>query len=102
MQKSQRLTVRSHNIQFLEALASQMGIDDLSEALNYLLLDCKGLGYVFGSKPAPQPQQPQIPIGYAFDPSTFDSCVAPIPEVQRNYQEIDPIIARFANLIEEF
>lgn len=96
--KSQRLTIRSHNIQFLETLASQMGISDLSEVINYLLLDCKGLNYQFGNKPAPQSQQ--APIGYSFDPSTFESA-APIPQQNQNYSE-DPIITRFASLIEEF
>ncbi len=91
--KSQRLTIRAHNIEFLKTLALQMGIADLSEALNYLLLDCKGLGYNFGSKPQPQPQQPQpqTPIGYSFDTSTFEKA-APIPEIERNY--IDPTIQR--------
>ena len=91
-QKSQRLTIRVHNIEFLKTLALQMGIVDLSEALNYLLLDCKGLGYAFGNKPAPTlPQQPQAPIGYAFDTTTFEK-TAPIQEIERNY--IDPTIQR--------
>lgn len=100
MSKSQRLTIRPHNIQFLQILAAQMGISDLSEALNYLLLDCKGLGYTFGNKPQPQPQPLQAPIGYSFDATTFEK-VTPIQEADRNYSE-DPIIARLSSLIEEF
>ena len=87
--KSQRITIRAHNIQFLEALAAQMGLNDLSEALNYLLLDCKGLGYSFGAKPAPQPQQ--APIGYSFDSSIFEPGFAPIPD---NLNAVDPTIQR--------
>lgn len=95
MSKSQRLTIKSHNIAYLQSLAYQMGLNDLSEVLNYLLLDCKGLGYSFGNKPQPQPQQASM--GYSFEP-TF----TPIQENIQNYTEQDPIIARFASLIEEF
>ena len=94
-----RISIKKHNQVYLQKLASDMGIDDISEALNYLLLDVKGLGYSFGSKPAPSPQQTQI--GYHFDPSTFE-VAAPIQECDRNYQEKDPIIARMSQLIEEF
>jgi hypothetical protein len=102
MAKSQRLTIRAHNIEFLKTLALQMGIGDLSEVINYLILDAKGLGYTFGNKPAQQPQQPQqAPIGYThFDTNTFEKA-APIPEHDRNYSQ-DPIIARMASLIEDF
>lgn len=103
---AKRITVRAHNVQFLESLAIQMGVSDITEVLNYLLLDCKGLGYSFGNKPAPQPQQQQAPIGYTtFDPTTFEPAFSPTPERdcnERNYQEIDPIIARMSQLIEEF
>lgn len=87
-QKSRRLTVRVHNIQFLEKIAYQMGITNLSEALNYILLDCKGLGYSFGNKPQPQPLV-QAPIG--FDPGTFEITVP----AQENIQNaVDPVIER--------
>lgn len=99
---AKRITVRAHNVEFLESLAIQMGISDITEVLNYLLLDCKGLGYSFGNKPAPQPQQPQAPIGYTtFEPATFE----PAPERdrnERNHIEVDPVIARMSQLIEEF
>ncbi|MBW4607211.1 MAG: hypothetical protein KME22_08295 [Hassallia sp. WJT32-NPBG1] len=115
MQKSQRLTIKPHNIAYLQTLAYQMGLENLSEVVNYLLLDVKGLNYTFGSKPAPQPQT--TPIGYGFDTATFEP-VAPIQECDtvgalrdgalapagsdRNHLEVDPIIARMASLIEEF
>jgi hypothetical protein len=76
-----------------------MGLNDLSEVVNYLLLDVKGLNYTFGSKPAPSPQR--VPIGYSFDASTFE-VATPSQECDRNYQEQDPIIARMSQLIEEF
>jgi hypothetical protein len=87
--KSQRLTIKPHNIEFLKRLGAQMGITDLSEALNYLLLDVKGLNYRFGDKPTSQPQQ--APIGYAFDTSTFEPAFAPIPN---NQNAVDPTIQR--------
>lgn len=97
--KSQRLTIRAHNIEFLKILAVQMGISDLSEVINYLLLDCKGLGYSFGNKPIPQSAQ-SAPIG--FEP--FQPAFTPNRDVdrnERNYSE-DPIIARMSQLIEDF
>jgi len=92
-----RLSIKKHNQAYLQELALQMGVSDISEVINYLLLDVKGLGYSFGNKPAPQSQQPQAPIGYSFEPA-----FTPIQENIQNYTEIDPIIAKFASLIEEF
>ena len=91
MPKSQRLTIKPHNIAYLQSLALQMGITDLSEALNYLLLDVKGLNYRFGDKPTLQPQPTQTPIGYNFDPITFEPAFAPI---QDNQNVTDPTIQR--------
>lgn len=90
-----RLSIKKHNQAYLESLASQMGISDISEVLNYLLLDIKGLGYSFGSKPAPQPIT-QTPIGYTFEPAFTPQ------ENTQNFAETDPIIARMSQLIEEF
>lgn len=95
MPKSQRITIKPHNIAYLQSLASQMGLNDLREVLNYLLLDVKGLNYQFGDKPVPKPIT-QAPIGYTFEP-TF----TPLENTQ-NFTEIDPIIARMSQLIEEF
>ena len=93
-----RISIKKHNQVYLESLALQMGITDISEVLNYLLLDIKGLNYQFGNKPQPQPRQ--APIGYTFDASTFEPAFTPVRECDRN--SIDPIIARMASLIEEF
>lgn len=98
--KSTRITVKRHNIEFLKTIGQQMGITDIAEVLNYLLLDIKGLNYRYGDKPQPQLQPIQAPIGYTFDTSAFEKA-APIPDVDRNYEETDPIIARMASLIEE-
>lgn len=97
--KSQRITVNGRNLQFLQNLAEQMDETDLTATLSYLLTDVRCLGYQIGQKPQPQPLQ--APLGYSFDTSTFEK-VAPIPDVDRNYQETDPIISRLANLLEEF
>lgn len=93
--KSQRITIKPHNIAYLQSLASEMGLNDLREVLNYLLLDVKGLNYRFGNKPAPQPIT-QAPIGYTFEPA-----FTPQSNTQ-NLAETDPIIARMSQLIEEF
>jgi len=103
MPKSQRLTIKPHNIEFLRAIAAQMEVEDLSEVLNYLILDIKGLGYKFGDKPAPTPRQ--APIGYSFDTSTFEPSFSLKNDTDRNernyqessdrtYLEIDPTIQR--------
>jgi hypothetical protein len=98
--KSQRITVSGRNLQFLQQLSQDMDENSLTEVLSYLLTDIRLLNYQIGNKPAPTPQQPQqASLGYSFDPSTFEHST---PDINRNYQEIDPIIARFATLIEEF
>lgn len=85
-----RLSIKKHNQVYLESLASQMGITDISEVLNYLLLDIKGLNYQFGNKPQPQSQSQQAPIGYIFEPAF----TPPIQENHRNHVEVDPTIQR--------
>lgn len=99
MNKSKRISVSGRNLQFLQQLSHDMDESNLTEVLSYLLTDVRLLNYQIGNKPQPQPQQ--APLGYAFDTSTFEKTV-PIPDVDRNYQETDPIISRLANLIEEF
>jgi hypothetical protein len=90
-----RISIKKHNQAYLQSLAKEMQIEDLGEALNYILVNIRGLGWRYGDVPQPQPQQPiPQPIGYTFEKA------APIPEVDRN--SIDPIIARMASLIEEF
>jgi hypothetical protein len=98
MPKSTRITISGRNLQFLQELAEQMDESNLASVMRYLLTDIRGLGYKFGDKPAPTPQQQQRLIG--FDSSSFER-ISPTPDVDRNYSE-DPIISRLASLIEEF
>jgi hypothetical protein len=93
-QKSQRITVSGRNLQFLQQLSQDMDEQSLTEVLSYLLTDVRLLNYQIGNKPAPMPQQTSI--GYTFEPA-----FAPIPD-NHNVLEIDPIIARMSQLIEEF
>lgn len=97
--KSQRFSISGRNLQFLQNLAEQMDEIDITAALSYLLTDVRCLGYAIGQKPQPQPQPQRSPLGYNFEPA-FEA-IAPIQEQTQNYSE-DPIIARFASLIEEF
>lgn len=105
MSKSKRITVSGRNLQFLQQLSRDMDESNLTEALSYLLADIRLLNYQIGNKPAQQPQQAQTPIGYAFDPATFEPAFVPNIDGdrhERNHIEIDPIISRMASLIEEF
>ena len=109
-----RISVKKHNIAYLQELALQMNLTDITEVLNYLLLDVKGLGYKFGDKAVPHPIT-QVPIGYSFNTPPLEPTFVPIQECDtkgellferlrqrdRNYSE-DPIIARMSQLIEEF
>lgn len=101
MTKSSRITVRPHNVEFLKSIAAQMRINDIAEVLNYLLLDIKGLNYRYGDKPAPVTQT--APLG--FDSRNFETAFVPNLDSdhnERNHVEIDPVISRLANLLEEF
>jgi hypothetical protein len=95
-----RISIKKHNQAYLESLALQMGITDISEVLNYLLLDIKGLNYQFGNKP--QPQSRQAPIGYTFDTSTFEPSIQPLHEHNHTNNQADETILRLASLIENF
>jgi hypothetical protein len=98
-----RLTIKNHNIGYLQSLAQELGCD-IPEALNYLLLTLKHENYYFqkgNQTVAPQPSQPinyypptQAPIGFTPD-LTINHC----PELS---EKTDPIIDRIASLIEAF
>jgi hypothetical protein len=108
-----KVSIKPYNQQYLHLIASQMGIDKPSEVINYLLLELKKMGYSFGS---PLPQIPQYPMPNAqqpqqhFDPgATVMSALSFIPqspqaiqEFEQLTEEIDPVIARMATLIENF
>jgi hypothetical protein len=98
-----RLSIKKHNQKYLHELSKEVEIEDLTELLNYLLVNIRGLGWTYkDKKPVPAlPQQlQQTSIGYAFDPATFEPAF-PTPDVDRNHSQ-DLIIARMASLIEEF
>ena len=90
LMKSQRITVSGRNLQFLQQLSQDMDENSLTEMLSYLLTDIRLLNYQIGNKPAPTPQ-PQSPIGYSFDTSTFEPAFAPL---QENQNVVDPTIQR--------
>jgi hypothetical protein len=95
-----RLSIKKHNAQFLQNLGEQMGLDDLSEVLNYLLLDCKGLGYSFGNADIKQSQSIvksvtdslDQPIGF----ERFKPAFEPVSTVQT--EVTDPVIQKFIDL----
>jgi len=101
MPKSTRITVSGRNLQFLQDLSEQMDEPNLAAVMTYLLTDIRGLGYRFGDKPVPK-AQPQAPIGYAFSSSAFKPAFPECDPCDRNHVEVDPIIARISQLIEEF
>lgn len=101
MRKSTRITISGRNLQFLQELSDQMDEPNLAAVMTYLLTDIRGLGYRFGDKSAPT-LQPQAPIGYAFSPSAFEPAFPECNPCERNHVEVDPIIARMSQLIEEF
>jgi hypothetical protein len=98
MAKSQRISISGRNLQYLQDLAEQMDEPNLGAVMTYLLTDIRGLGYKFGDKPAPQ----QAPIGYAFDPTTFEPAFQPLHEQNHTNNQADETILRLASLIENF
>ena len=84
-----RLSIKKHNQAYLQSLAKEMQIEDLGEALNYILVNIRGLGWRYKDTPAPQPHQ-SAPIG--FDSNTFEPAF--IQENHRNSLEVDPTIQR--------
>lgn len=103
MPKSTRITVSGRNLQFLQELSEQMDEPNLAAVMTYLLTDIRGLGYRFGDKSVPTPTpQPQAPIGYTFSPSGFKTAFPECDPSERNRVEVDPIIARMSQLIEDF
>lgn len=99
--KSKRISISGRNLQFLQQLSQDMDESNLTEVLSYLLTDIRLLNYQIGNKPTPVSQQ--APLG--FDSHTFESAFVPHIDGdrnERNHVEIDPVIARMSQLIEEF
>ncbi|MBD2208121.1 hypothetical protein [Calothrix sp. FACHB-168] len=94
--KRLRLTISTHHKTYLEAIASQMGCD-CGEALNYLLWELRKSNYQFGAS---------IPH---YNQDTFEKFKPQSPQAiqefettQELHQQIDPIIARMALLVDDF
>lgn len=113
--KQMRITVKKHHEQYLQMISAQMGVSDTAEALNMLLWELRRINYAFGS---PLPQYPMTNDQQHYDPSTFETQATAMsglswqpqsPQAIRDFedsqelqQEIDPIIARMALLVDEF
>ncbi|UKP01591.1 hypothetical protein [Nostoc sp. UHCC 0870] len=95
-----RLSINSTHDQFLQTIAAQMSASP-AEALNYLLWELRRQNYSFGSplqSPLPQAQpSPQTQIGFK-----SPGAIAQFEEIAELPAEIDPIIARMSQLIENF
>jgi|GEM_PF-1269206 len=95
--KDMRLSVKKHHEQYLQLIASQMGINDSSEALNMLLWELRRINYAFGSPfpqlPSPQPEQ-LAHSGLSFIPQSPQA----IQEFEELREEIDPVIEKFISL----
>jgi hypothetical protein len=85
-----KITIPRHHRQLIENLSLEMGCSN-SEALNWLIWN-----YRWGT-PQPQPQQQPQAIFAPKSPQAIANF-----EQQKLQEEIDPIIAKFAELIEEF
>jgi hypothetical protein len=114
MTKSLRISLPQHHTVYLQSIASQMGCENTSEALNYLLWELRKSNYQFGQS-LPQYQQHFNQVYN--DPGTFEKATAmsalswqptcgeairDFEATQELHQEIDPVIARMASLIENF
>ncbi|OUL23829.1 hypothetical protein BV378_20665 [Nostoc sp. RF31YmG] len=110
-----RLSLPQHHTIYLQSIASQMGCDE-AQALNYLLWELRRSNFAFGSTLPPYPMpNTQLPQSNHFDPNTFESKPTAMsglsfqpafPDAVREFEqvqeEIDPVIAKMALLIENF
>ncbi|MBD2359245.1 hypothetical protein H6G41_32460 [Tolypothrix sp. FACHB-123] len=98
MPKSLRLTISKHHEIYLNSIASQMGVNNTSEALNYLLWELRRQNYSFGSQaqcfdPTTYETQPTVMSGLSFIPQSPQA----IQEFEDLREEIDPVIQRLIN-----
>lgn len=109
--KSVRLTLPKHHEIYLQSIASQMGVENTSEALNYLLWELRKANYQFGGQlpqyPMPNTQQTHQMNN---DPSNYEKATAmsglsfvpqspqAIQEFEQLQAETDPVIERLLAL----
>jgi hypothetical protein len=104
-----RVTINKAHDGYISAIASQMGTTQ-QEALNYLLWELRRSNFQFGSQ-LPQHHQPQFDLS-TYEQATAMSGLSFIPQspqaiqefesVQELSEEIDPIIAKMALLVDDF
>jgi hypothetical protein len=95
-----RITIKSQNQAYFQALQIQMECSNATEALNHLLMDLKRRGYSFleGMEYVPAytasalPQKPQKAIKGKVQPA----------QPAFNHPESDPVIDRLAYLLDDF
>lgn len=98
--KTTRLTVAPENVLFLEDLAQQWGVDNLSKALNYLLFLSRTQATVPSTQPAtvsiaPTAQFVQIPAQELYREPVPGKFV-PFEEIAPQAEEVsDPVIEKF-------
>lgn len=104
-----RITIKSQNLAYFQALQAQMECSNATEAINHLLMDLKRRGYSFldGMEYIPQPleiTQP-APKSRVRKPSPVKA-IAPTQPIEYvlDYGDIDPVIERFIamGLVEDF
>jgi hypothetical protein len=109
-----RISIDKTHEKYLQFLASEIDATP-KEVLNFLIWKLRESKYTFGGQiPLQSPTQPHRLENPYFDPSTFESTPKTIrvgfvpqsPQAIQDFEnlrdEIDPIIARMASLIEDF
>ncbi|MBD2342200.1 hypothetical protein H6G64_35365 [Calothrix sp. FACHB-156] len=102
-----RISIQKHHKAYIEQIAAEMECTT-NEALNHLIWILKQQNYHFGNLPL-------TPTSQHFDPSTFENRATAmsglsfipqspqaIQEFQELQEEIDPVIARLACLVDQF
>ena len=110
-----RITVKTQNLAYFQALQSQMECSNPTEALNHLLMDLKRRGYSFldGMEYIPQPLEigqptPKVSKTARYKKPATIKTIAPTQATELlelpvlNNAEVDPIIQKLAALLEDF
>jgi hypothetical protein len=107
-----RITVKSQNLAYFQALQAQMECSNPTEALNHLLMDLKRRGYSFldGMEYIPQQLEltqatPKVSKPAKYRRPKAVKAIAPTQAIELpvlNSGEVDPIIQRMAALLEDF